>query len=108
MPINRDDIVGEVVVSGNTGRTCNHIEMFFTDDRIIRVRFDESNVTVLSDGTAYHRQRPKSLEVTLTPGTTTFDLYNRRTAAKVGQTRTYDQLTAMLMSLYLDQVARQG
>lgn len=108
MPINRDDIIGETVVSGSSGRTCNHIEMFFSEDRTIRLRFDESDVTVLADGSAYHRQRSRSLEVTLSPGDTAFNMYNRRTATATGQTRTYDQLTAMLMSLYLSQVAIQG
>lgn len=103
MPINRDDIIGERAVSGSTGLTCNHFEGFFSADRTITIRFDEADVTVLADGTAYYKQRSGSLEVVLSPPETTFALYNRRTGLPSGggQTRSYQNLTDYIMSLYI-------
>lgn len=111
MPINRDTIIDEKVVTGNAGRTFNHFEGFVTENpdgtRTLRLRIDEVDLVVLESGTSYTRQRNEALDLTLSPPETEFFVYNLRTGAQTATKRTYGLLSTMLQSLYLDAAAKQ-
>jgi len=104
MPLNRDDIIGEVNVAGSRGVTCDRAEIVIDPiTRNIRVNFNLVKITVLADNTVFQEQQmPISADLTDGTGTKTFALYNRRTGVPLagGQTRTYDALTRDLMSLF--------
>lgn len=109
MPLNRDDIIGEVNVAGSRGVTCDRAEIVIDPiTRNIRVNFNLVKITVLADNTVFQEQQmPISADLTDGTGTKTFALYNRRTGVPLagGQTRTYDALTRDLMSLFFTTAA---
>ena len=109
MPLNRDDIIGEVQVTGSRGITCNAIDMRIDPvTRNILVTFRISRTTVLSDGKFFNEELlPISVDLTDGTGTKTFDIYNRRTGQPTGNTRTYDLMSRDLMSLFFDTYAKQ-
>lgn len=112
MSLNREDIINEQAVSGSGGVTCNRAEIFIDPiTRNLRVNFNLVRITVLSDNRYFEEQlSPISADLTDGTGAKTFDLYNRRTGAKLagGQTRAYDLLSRDLMSLYFDAAAKAG
>lgn len=108
MPLGCDDIINEQATSGSGGITCNCAEIFiYPVTRNLRVDFNLVRITVLSDN-RYFEEQLSQITANLTDGTKTFDLYNRRTGAKLagGQTRTYDLFSRDLMSLYFDAAAK--
>lgn len=111
MPLNRDDIISEVTVSGSAGITCNRAELIIEPvTRTIRVNFMLSKITVLADGKFFDEPiMPVSVDLTDGTNTKTFKIYNRRTGAPVpGVTKTYDAMTRDLMSLFFDTAASSG
>ncbi len=110
MPINRDTIIDEKVVSGNSGRTFNHFEGFATENpdgtRTLRIRFDEVDSIVFSDGTSYTKQRDQVTDVELLPLEAEFSVYNLRTGTPTATKRSYGLLSVMLQSVYLNAVAK--
>lgn len=112
MPLNRDDIISEINVSGSSGITCNRAEIAIDPiTRNLRVNFNLAKITVLADGRYFEQQQmPISVDLTDGTGTKTFDIYNRRTGQKLGggQARTYDLLSRDLMSLFFDTAAKAG
>ena len=104
MPLNRDDIIGEVQVTGSRGITCNAIDMRINPvTRNILVTFRISRITVLSDGKFFNEELlPISVDLTDGTGTKTFSIYNRRTGQTTGGTRTYDLLSRDIISLFFD------
>lgn len=112
MPTNRDTTIGETVVSGNAGRTFNHFEGFATENpdgtRTLRIRFDEVDIIVFSDGSSYTKQRDQATDVELSPLGAEFSVYNLRTGAPTATKRSYGLLSVMLQSAYLDAVAKQA
>lgn len=112
MPLNRDDIISEINVSGSSGITCNRAEIVIDPiSRNLRVNFNLVKIVVLGDGRYFEEQQmPISVDLADGTGTKLFDLYNRRTGQKFagGQTRSYDLLTRDLMSLFFDTAAKSG
>ena len=112
MPINRDDIISEVAVSGSSGISCNRAEIVINPvTRTLRINFHLVKITVLADGRYFEEQQmPISVDLSDGTGAKTFDIYNRRTGQKLagGQTRTYDLLSRDLMSLFFDTAAKAG
>jgi hypothetical protein len=112
MPINRDDIISEINVSGSSGITCNRAEIAIDPiTRNLRVNFNLVKITVLADGRYFEEQQmPISVDLADGTGTKTFPIYNRRTGlpAAGGQTRQYDILTRDLMSLFFATAAASG
>ena len=112
MPLNRDDIISEINVSGSSGITCNRAEIAIDPiTRNLRVNFNLVKIVVLGDGRYFEEQQmPISVDLSDGTGTKLFDLYNRRTGQKLsgGQTRSYDLLSRDLMSLFFDTAAKAG
>ncbi len=112
MPLNRDDIISEINVSGSSGVTCNRAEIAIDPiTRNLRVNFNLVKIVVLGDGRYFEEQQmPISVDLADGTGTKLFALYNRRTGQKLagGQTRSYDLLTRDMMSLFFDTAAKAG
>lgn len=112
MPLNRDDIISESVISGSEGITCNRIEITIDPvSRNLRANFLLSRITVLDSGKYFEESlQPISVDLTDGTGTKTYPLYNRRTGHPLagGQTRQYDILTRDLMSLFFATSAAAG
>ena len=112
MPMNRDDIIGEISVSGSSGITCNRVEISIDPiTRNLHVNFNIVNIVVLGDGRYYEdQQMPLSVDLSDGTGTKTFDIYSRRTGQKLagGLTRTYDLLSRDIISLFFDAAAKAG
>ena len=112
MPLNRDDIISEVSISGSGGITCNRAEIVIDPiTRNLLINFNLAKIVVLSDG-RYFEQQEMPVSVDLTDGTMakTFNLYNRRTGMPLAgaQTRAYDLLSRDLMSLFFDTARKAG
>lgn len=112
MPLNRDDIIGEINVTGSSGITCSQATIRINPiTRNLIIEFNLVRITVLSDSRHFEESiSPVSVDLTDGTGIKQFDIYNRRTGAKSGggQTRSYDSLSRDLMSLYFDAVANHG
>lgn len=112
MPINRDDIIGEVNVSGSSGITCKRVRINIDPiSRALQVEFVIVKITVLQDNTLFEVPcAPIVVDLADGTGTKYFDLYNRRTGNKLGsgQSRLYDQLSRDIMSLFFDSASKQS
>lgn len=112
MPLNRDDIISEIAVSGSCGVTCNRAEILIDPiSRNLRINFSLAKIVALSDGRYFEEQQmPIAVDLQDGTGTKTFDIYNRRTGQKLsgGQTRSYDLLSRDLMSLFFYTAAKSG
>lgn len=111
MPINRDGIRGEKVVSGNYGTTFTHFEGRVTDNpdgsRTLAIRFDEVELVIFGDGTSFSRPASgyTSLDVVLSPPETEFFMYNLRNNTPRATKKPLGQLADELQSLYLHYAA---
>jgi len=112
MPLNREDIIGEVNVAGSRGVTCDRAEIVIDPiTRNIRVNFNLVKITVLADNTVFQEQQmPISVDLADGAGLKTFPIYNRRTGLPLAgnQTRAYDILTRDLMSLFFETAKQAG
>lgn len=106
MPLNREDIISEVNVTGSSGITCDRADIVINAvTRNIRVNFNLVKTTVLSDNTTFNEQlMPVSVDLTDGTGLKKFPIYNRRTGLPLAgnQTRTYDLLSRDIMSLFFE------
>lgn len=112
MPINRDDIISEVVVSGSSGISCNRAEIFIDPvTRQLRINFHLVKITVLADGRYFEEQQmPITVDMEDGTGRKTFVIYNRRTGLPLSgsPTMTYDVMSRNIMSLFFDAAAKAG
>lgn len=112
MPINRDDIISEVAVSGSSGISCNRAEVVIDPvTRNLRINFNLVKITVLADGRYFEEQQmPITVDLADGTGTKKFTIYNRRTGLPLSGNpmMTYDIMSRNLMSLFFDTAAAAG
>ena len=112
MPLNRDDIISEVAVSGSSGISCNRAEIVIDPvTRNLRVNFNIVKITILADNRYFEEQQmPITVDLADGTGTKKFPIYNRRTGlpSEGNQTRAYDILTRDLMSLFFETAKQAG
>jgi hypothetical protein len=112
MPLNRDDIISEVAVSGSSGISCNRAEIVIDPvKRTLRVNFNLVKITVLSDNRYFEEQQmPITVDLEDGTGTKNFVIYNRRTGRPMNgnPTMSYDMMSRNIMSLFFDTAAKAG
>lgn len=112
MPLNREDIISEVAVSGSSGISCNRAEIVIDPvKRTLRVNFNLVKITVLSDNRYFEEQQmPITVDLQDGTGTKNFVIYNRRTGLPMNgnPTMSYDMMSRNIMSLFFDTAAKAG